>query len=475
MKKKVFVYGKFNVLHSGHVRLLRFAKELGNHLIVGIEGDKVPGSESIVSENLRLEAVKTNSFVDESFVVNEPIENVIRKIKPDIVVKGKEHQFRKNPEKNILKEYGGKLVFGSGESIYSSIDLVQKELKIFSGKVLKANDYLIRHEISEEKLKSTVKKFKNLNLAIIGDLIVDEYITCDPIGMSQEDPTMVVTPVNKIRFVGGSGIVAKHAANFGAKVNLFTVVGNDETGKFVKEDLNSYTNLRTELFVDENRPTTLKQRFRSKGQSLLRVSHLHKDSISAELQKKILDSISKIIKKLDLLVFSDFNYGCLPQNLVDKIISLAKSNNVYLVADSQASSQISNICRFKDVDLLTPTEHEARISIRDQECGLVVLAEAIRREASSSKVLLKLGAEGLLIHSADKTKSTWETDRINALNQNPKDVAGAGDCLLIISAMALSSKSSIWEAAYLGSLASALQVGRVGNIPLNIEELLKQI
>ena len=80
MKKKVFVYGKFNVLHSGHVRLLRFAKELGNHLIVGIEGDKVPGSESIVSENLRLEAVKTNSFVDESFVVNEPIENVIRKI-----------------------------------------------------------------------------------------------------------------------------------------------------------------------------------------------------------------------------------------------------------------------------------------------------------------------------------------------------------------------------------------------------------
>ena len=106
---------------------------------------------------------------------------------------------------------------------------------------------------------------------------------------------------------------------------------------------------------------------------------------------------------------------------------------------------------------------------------MVVLAEKIRKAASASKVLLKLGAEGLLIHSGDKKTSTWETDRIDALNQTPKDVGGAGDSLLIISALGLASGASIWEAAYLGSLAAAIQVGRVGNIPLSSEELLRRI
>ena len=256
---------------------------------------------------------------------------------------------------------------------------------------------------------------------------------------------------------------------------MFTVAGNDVEKDYANTDLKNFKNLKSHLIVDESRPTTLKQRFRSKGNSLLRVSHLHKDAISIELQNKLFESLSKIINRLDLLVFSDFNYGCLPQALVDKIIKIAKDNKVYTVADSQSSSQISNICRFKNIDLLTPTEREARVSIRDQESGLVVLAEAVRSNASVGKVLLKLGEEGLLIHSGKKSSQGWETDRIDALNQTPKDVAGAGDSMLVISAMALSLGSSIWEAAYLGSLAAAVQVGRVGNIPLDETQLVKML
>ena len=475
MKRKVFVSGKFNVLHSGHVRLLSFAKELGDHLIVGVEGDKIKGEEVFVSESLRLEAIKSNSFVNECFIFNEPIEKVIKKVKPDVVVKGKEHQFKNNPELKILKEYGGKLLFGSGEAIFSSVDLVKKEFEIFSGDFIQATDYLIRHKIKNDKLMSIIKNFKKLKVAVIGDLIIDEYITCDPIGMSQEDPSMVVTPINRKKFIGGAGIVAKHAASFGSRVDLFTVAGNDAEKDYANTDFKNFKNLKSHLIVDESRPTTLKQRFRSKGNSLLRVSHLHKDAISIELQNKLFESLSKIINRLDLLVFSDFNYGCLPQALVDKIIKIAKDNKVYTVADSQSSSQISNICRFKNIDLLTPTEREARVSTRDQESGLVVLAEAVRSNALVSKVLLKLGGEGLLIHSGKKSSQGWETDRIDALNQTPKDVAGAGDSMLVISAMALSLGCSIWEAAYLGSVAAAIQVGRVGNIPLDETQLVKML
>ena len=229
------------------------------------------------------------------------------------------------------------------------------------------------------------------------------------------------------------------------------------------------------MLLDDSRPTTLKQRFRSKGKSLLRVSHLHQGAISAVLQSQLLSALETALDGADLLVFSDFNYGCLPQPLVDQLVAMAKCRGVLLAADSQSSSQVGDISRFKGMDLITPTEREARISTRNREDGLVVLGEQIRQQACAHNVLLKLGEEGLLIHAADESGDSWLTDRVDALNRAPKDVAGAGDSLLITSAMTLACGGNIWESACLGSLAAALQVGRVGNTPLRTEELFQEI
>ena len=78
-----------------------------------------------------------------------------------------------------------------------------------------------RHSIKVKDILTVVKDFKKLKICVIGDIIIDEYITCDPIGMSQEDPTIVVTPLDKQVFLGGAGIVAAHAASLGAKVHFF--------------------------------------------------------------------------------------------------------------------------------------------------------------------------------------------------------------------------------------------------------------
>jgi len=319
-----------------------------------------------------------------------------------------------------------------------------------------------------------VQQFSSLNLCVVGDLIVDEYITCDPLGMSHEDPTIVVTPVDSTRFVGGAGIVAAHAAGLGASVQFVSVVGNDATHEFALEGLVA-TGVEAQLFEDDSRPTTLKQRYRSKGKSLLRVSHLHQGAISAVLQAQLLTALEQALDSSDLLVFSDFNYGCLPQQLVDQLVAMAKSRGVLMAADSQSSSQVGDISRFKDMDLITPTEREARISARNREDGLVVLAEQLRQQAAAHNVLLKLGEEGLLIHAGNGQDDDWLTDRIDALNSSAKDVAGAGDSLLITSAMTLACGGTIWEAACLGSLAAAVQVGRVGNTPLRTEELLREL
>jgi rfaE bifunctional protein kinase chain/domain len=470
-QKTTFIAGNFNILHPGHLRLIRFAKELGNKLIVGVYSDYIAGSLAIVPENLRLDSIKSISWVDESFIIDKPLLEILIKIKPDIVVKGKEYEEQHNPELVVIEKYGGKLVFSSGENIFSSFDLIQKEVNsIFKQKFYNPFDFIKRNNIKIDSLKKKINNFKKLQILVIGDTIIDEYINCDPLGMSQEDPTIVVTPIESKKFIGGAAIVAAHAASLGANVNYISVCGSDDSYLYLKTKLNHF-NVKQFILKDESRPTTLKQRYRARGKTLLRVSHLHQGAISIKFQNKILNKVKQIITKCNLLVLSDFNYGVLPDELVNRITKLAKYNNVLVVADSQSSSQTGDISRFVGMDLITPTEREARLSIRDNESGLVVLAEKIKSKSNAKNVLLKIGEEGVLIHSKNLNEHAWRTDRIPALNQNPIDVSGAGDSMLITSSMALASKASIWEASLIGSISAAIQVSRLGNVPLNLEEL----
>ena len=150
------------------------------------------------------------------------------------------------------------------------------------------------------------------------------------------------------------------------------------------------------------------------------------------------------------------------------------ASGIPMVADSQASSQIGDVSRFAGMRLLTPTEREARLAVRDTRSGLVVLAEALRHKAEARHVLLTLGAEGMLIHAPEDGVQI-ATDRLPALNTAPKDVSGAGDSLLTCTAIALAVGLDIWRGAYLGAVAAACQVGRVGNIPLSSSELISEL
>ena len=473
--KYVLVIGVFNVLHPGHIRMLRFARECGDHLTVAVQSNKTSPQTIHVDEKLRLEGILSNIYVDKAFITEESAEELVQKLKPNILVKGREHENRKNSEEILLQEYGGELLFDSGEASFSSLNLLEKEFQTGNESHVKLPyNYMDRHGVDSSQLASYLEKIAELKIAVIGDLIMDEYITCDPLGMSQEDPTIVVTPIDQHLFVGGAGIVAAHAAGLGAHVNLISVTGDDQMHNQAV-DMLTKENVNINLINDEHRPTTLKQRYRSKGKTLLRVSHLHQSDVSQKLQDQLIEQLEKIIDDIDLLVFSDFNYGCLPDAVVNKMIEMAKKHQIYIVADSQSSSQIGDVSRYKDIDLLTPTEREARIATYDHNSGLVVLAEKLRQKTNAKNILLKLGEEGVLIHAGSNvdvgSEGQFLTDRIPAMNNSPKDVAGAGDSMLITSAMILCVGGSIWDATLLGSVAAGLQVGRLGNKPLKLHEL----
>jgi rfaE bifunctional protein kinase chain/domain len=470
-KRIVFVSGNFNIVHPGHLRLLKFASDCGDFLVVGVTGDS-PLTTKIPKE-MRLEGVRVISLVNYAFLLQEDPEKFIEKLKPAAVVKGKEYEGQVNPEQGAVESYGGKLLFSSGEVRFSSMDLLRREyVEANLSTIAKPLEFPKRHGFSIYDLKNQLQRLNKLRVLVIGDLIVDEYIDCDPLGMSQEDPTIVVTPLETKRFVGGAAIVAAHAHGLGAAVKYFTVAGIDEALQFASTTLEGY-GVDSTIIPDDSRPTTLKQRYRTGGKSLLRVSHLRQHDIRADILKAMLDALAPHVAQSDLIIFSDFNYGCLPQALVDQVVKLGRKHGVTMVADSQASSQVSDVSRFSGMRLLTPTEREARLALHDWNSGLAVVAEKLRNKARAENVVITLGAEGMLVH-ANNSVGVF-TDRLPAMNTAPRDTAGAGDSFLACASMALCAGVDIWQATYLGALAAACQVSRVGNTPLTQVDLVAEI
>jgi len=474
-QRVVFVSGTFNIVHPGHLRLLRFAAECGDYLVVGVLSDQLAANAQL-SQDMRVEGVAAISWVDHAFLLRDTPEGFIAELRPAVVVKGKEHENAINPELSVVQAYGGKLLFGSGDTTFSSLELIRKETELINhSSIVRPKEFIERHGFSVPGLASALEQMRSLKVYVIGDTIVDDYVQCDPLGMSQEDPTIVVTPIMTERFIGGAAIVAAHARHLGARsVDFLSVTGDDETGRYVAEKLASY-GVDAKLIKDDSRPTTLKQRYRAGNKTLLRVSQLRQHKINRALQQRALDYLRKSLADADLVIFSDFNYGALPQELVDEVTVECRRRDIMMVADSQSSSQFGDVSRFKGAALLTPTEREARIALGNYEDGLVVIAETLRQRANAENIAITLGTEGVLIHAKVTEKGQWLTDRLAALNTAPKDTAGAGDCLLVCAAMAMAVGRSIWESLYLGSLAAACQVGRVGNIPLSAGELLVEI
>ena len=465
MKEKanvVFVSGKFRVIHAGHMRLLRTATDFGQKLVVALDTDGLTVEEI----HWRANILKNIEYVDKVIEFDGNIEKVLLDVRPDIVIKGHEFRNAQNQESKVISTYGGKLVFTSGANFYSESDLIGNNDSEFVEKLATMpQEFMMRNKITTDRSLEVIKDFSKLRVCVVGDLIIDEYINCHPLGMSQEEPTVVVTPVDKRRYFSGAGIVAAHCKSLGAKTTFVTVTGEDETSSWSKEKASEYQ-LDSVNVVDKSRPTTLKQRYRSGTQTLLKISHLTQEYLDSEKETELVEKFSKIAGDIDVLILSDFSYGVLSPQIVERILAIATNHQIFVSADSQSSSQIGNLGKFKNIDLISATEREARLELKDNTSGLVVVAEGLRKTMNSKNLLLKIGGDGVLISAQDYSGEMLATDEIAAINRNPVDTSGAGDSMLAGASLALASGATIYEAALIGSVLAGIQVGRLGNVPI---------
>jgi sugar/nucleoside kinase (ribokinase family) len=123
--------------------------------------------------------------------------------------------------------------------------------------------------------------------------------------------------------------------------------------------------------------------------------------------------------------------------------------------------------------MLAATEREARLAMSDFKSGIQNVANNLIVKSQSETLLLKLGAEGVIALTIQGGQHM--TASLPAMNSNPVDVAGAGDAMLSAASLSMALGASLWESAYLGSIAAAIQVSRTGNIPLGIDNLIAEM
>jgi len=474
----VLCYGHFDLIHPGHLRYLQYAKTLANNLVVALMSDKELNGENQKSylEDERAESVANLQIVDHVIVLNNELtlDCLIDIVKPKVLVLGKEFEQNQSEQINLavnaVKNHG-KVVFHAGETHYFNANLLFKnvaDIEVNSKNQL--NKICKNYKITLRDIQKKLSNFSNSELVVIGDTIVDNYVACDAIGMSAEAPVLVVKELENREFIGGAAIVASHVAALGAKCHYISVVGKDDQSNMVSKSLIGQ-NIGIDLIVDESRPTTYKTRYMVENQKLFRVSRIKDHKISAEIEQKIIDKLTVLAPNIDGILVSDFIYGVITQNILDVIIELSKQFNIKLYGDLQCSSQAGKVSKFRDFDLITPTEKESRIALDDNESGVEWVATTLLKNTNSKNMLMKLGSDGFIAYS----KNLIDRQDFPALSVNPVDVTGAGDSLFAVMSVSLSSGANLIEASVIGTCMASLAVKDIGNTPITNDRLNQYI
>ena len=479
-KNSVLAYGHFTTIHAGHIRYLRHAKKLGSNLIVALLGDdkRIGDKKYAFKQNERAEALSLLSIADYIVLMeNVSLKFLSEKLYPKVLVLGKE--FENTREKDIKESIQFQLKnkcevqFHAGDINYASADLLknsESELSLSRKKLFV--ETCSREGLNKERLINLIKKWGDTHLLVVGDSIIDQYAACEPLGLSAEAPVVVVKELEKRNFLGGAAIVANHVKTLGAKCTFISVVGEDDEAKYLEQQL-SERNIDYSLILDNSRPTTFKKRYVVENQKLFRVSKLEEHSLDREIEEKIILQLRKYASSCDGIIISDFVYGVITKKIIQEIKDLSVKYKLMIFGDVQCSSQIGDITNFKDFSLLCPNEKETRIALKDNVSGLEKLSQKIIKITNTKRLIMKLGADGFIAY--DNSGSRIKTQSFPALSVNPLDVAGAGDSLLAVMAIGLSSNQTLISTSAIGCCMASIAVETMGNSPISKEKLIEKL
>ena len=313
------------------------------------------------------------------------------------------------------------------------------------------------------------KDVTNLRVAVVGDVMLDTYWWGKVERISPEAPVPVVAIDKKEQRIGGAGNVALNTVSLGAETTLFSVIGDDADADILLGLLQNEHIDTKYIIKSSERITTNKVRIISRNQQMLRLDTEVTGYISEEDEQALFKNFSSFVKRYQpaLVIFEDYNKGVLTENLIQKLITFCKENNIVTTVDPKRK----NFFSFKSVDIFKP-------NLKEVKDGLNMLIDEVNEE-TLKKIhhelhellqhrisLITLSEKGVYIQKGNYAKI------IPTHMRNVADVSGAGDTVIAVASLVYAATKDITMAATIANLAGGIVCEDVGTVAINKDKLL---
>lgn len=479
-KRVVHCHGVFDLLHVGHIRHFRWARRLGDLLLVTVTPDRYVNKgphRPFFNERLRAEAVAALGCVDGVAVNCWPTAvEAIRLLRPRLYVKGQDYRAVRADvtgeiarEKAAVCSVGGRIAF-TDDVVFSSSRLLNRCAPFFPPET---TDYLagfLRRRSLQDVL-APLQAARRLEVLVVGEAIIDEYRYCEAIGKSSKEPTLAVKQLGREFFAGGILAVANHVAGFCGRVGLVTLLGaqNPRLG-FIRRKLRP--NVVPRFLYRRDAPTIVKTRYVESYHfaKMLEVYEFNDALPEEATRRKLRALLARELPRYDAVIVVDYGHGMLD----DEVIALLCRRARFLALNVQANAGnigYHTVGRYPRADLVCVAENEIRLESRDRRGDLRGLVRGLSKKLGFKKIIVTRGKHGCLAY--DSRRGFAE---IPAVAGRIEDRIGAGDAFLSLAALCVAQDAPMEIAGFVGNVAGARAVATVGNrAPVGKAELLKNI
>jgi D-glycero-beta-D-manno-heptose-7-phosphate kinase len=305
-----------------------------------------------------------------------------------------------------------------------------------------------------DRMLETLRRLKDLKILVVGDVMLDRYIFGRVERISPEAPVPVVEVEREEFRLGGASNVANNLANLGVRTYLAGVVGADY-GRHILRGLMKSAGIEDLTVEDPQRPTTEKARVVSLSQQLLRIDWEDKRLVEGKVLKELLERLDV---NVDGVIVSDYAKGVVCQRLMERI----KEKKVFISIDPRPV----NKHLYFGADLMTPNEKEAKQM--DGDKPVETLGWKLKEELGLKTLVITLGAKGMSLFDREHLHFPARAKQVY-------DVSGAGDTVVAVLTSAYMATKDWSIACQLANLCAGIVVGKLGTVPITLEEVIKEI
>ncbi|MDF2436129.1 MAG: ADP-heptose synthase, bifunctional sugar kinase/adenylyltransferase [Bacteroidota bacterium] len=320
-------------------------------------------------------------------------------------------------------------------------------------------------------LKEIFNSFNKVNALIIGDVMIDSYMWGNVSRISPEAPVPIVAVSKKENRLGGAANVALNIQAMGATPYLCSFIGNDDGGKLFFGLMKKQKLSSDGILKSKSRTTTIKTRVLGGNHQMIRVDEEIDTPVSSAETSSLFEAVKKMVssKKINVIIFEDYDKGCITPALISSVIEFSNTKKIPVIVDPKKR----NFMEYRGVTMFKPNLKELKEGLKaDFDSSnikeLSKLVDAFMKKQKIDSSLITLSEKGVYIN--DKKIKTL----IPAHVRDITDVSGAGDTVVSVAALCLAIGLSSVNTATLANLAGGLVCEKVGVVPINKKELLKE-